>query len=105
MLEIAEECPTFSWGGVSGADAYELVVFDVTTEKGADVEADPVLQRRIDGSALSFTPALGECLESGRQYAWFVRGYTGRRASGWSEPLLLSFPRRRAEPSWSERCA
>lgn len=80
---IGDPCPTFSWGSVPDADSYELVVFRVD-QQGEEVE--PALAHRIPGTALTWTPPLGSCLERGGNYAWSVRAVGSRTTSAWSAP-------------------
>jgi hypothetical protein len=79
-------CPTFSWSAVSGARAYELAIYRV--DEGA-VAAHPELIKKIPGGALSWTPAVGECLTAGGEYAWTVRARQRRGATAWSTPSLF----------------
>jgi len=90
---IDSRCPTFSWGAVAGAQAFELVVYRVGEEPR---DAEPVLQQRLPGSASSWTPALARCLESGGRYAWTVRAIDDRAESEWSELRLFELT---AEPT------
>lgn len=83
IVPIESRCPAFSWGAATGAEVYELVVYRVGQE------AEPVLTRRIPGSALSWTPALSDCLERGGQYAWSVRAMGQEQTSAWSSPSLF----------------
>ena len=82
---IADRCPTFSWGGVAGADGYELMIYRVA-EDGTAVEA---VREEFTGSVYSWTPDLGRCLAAGERYAWSVRALATRGPSGWSAPALL----------------
>jgi hypothetical protein len=66
------------------------------TEVDTGVEPTPVLRRAFGEGVGSFTPALGECLERGADYAWTVRalgdetdGVDVDPVSDWSEPLLF----------------
>jgi len=83
---IENRCPTFSWSGIEGANAYELVVYQLG-EKAE--EPNPLLQRRIPGAALGWTPNLDLCLERGGEYAWSVRAMGKKEASAWSPPSLF----------------
>ena len=83
---VESRCPAFSWGAVSGAKSYELVVYLLGEE---NEEARPVLRRTFDGSVFSWTPSLDTCLERGGQYAWSVRAIGGKEASDWSPPSLF----------------
>ena len=83
--QIADACPTFSWGAVSGANAYKLVVYEVT----ADGElGDQVIEQEASGSALTWTPPLRQCLDRAKTYAWTV-GAVGASTISWSEPALF----------------
>ena len=62
---IEGRCPTFSWGAVTGAKGYELVVYRLGEEGPA---ARPVLRESFAGTASSWTPALEHCLERGGRY-------------------------------------
>jgi hypothetical protein len=82
---IANLCPTFSWGAIAGADAYELVVF----RDDANEEARDALRVRLVGSASSWTPGLDDCLAAGQRYGWSIRALSSQRSSDWQEPLLF----------------
>ena len=83
VVRVEDRCPTFSWGAVSGARGYELVVYRVGEE------AEPALRQRIGGAALGWTPPLGRCLGRGGRYAWSVRALARKGASQWSAPALF----------------
>jgi len=83
---IGDACPTFSWGGVPEAKSYELVVYRVEEESE---EAEPELRENLSGSASSWTPSLGRCLERGGEYAWSVRAVGRKGTSDWSPPSLF----------------
>ncbi len=86
MSVVADRCPTFSWGQVSGVDSYELMVYRVDRdEDGAVAE----LRATIDGRAGSWTPTLGGCLERGGRYAWSRRALGAETTSAWSSPVLF----------------
>ena len=83
LVDATSACPTFTWGGVDGAIAYELVVLDV-----GDAE-NPLLvySRRIEGAAFAWAPSREECLAPGRVYAWLVRAdVAGSGLGAWSAP-------------------
>jgi hypothetical protein len=94
---VADRCPTFSWGSVEGAAAYELAVLEAPGEtagsrfapEGERVRAGmPVaISQVIPAAATSWTPSLGRCLRPGGTYAWAVRerGEYGRPDGEWSE--------------------
>jgi hypothetical protein len=84
---IDARCPTFSWGSVSGAERYRLVVYRVDRPGG---EPELQLDQRLPGSATSWTPSLESCLERGGRYAWSVRAEGARDASEWSTPRLFA---------------
>ena len=83
---VEDRCPTFSWGVVSGARSYALVVYRFG---GESEEARPVLRETLVGSASSWTPSLDRCLERGGQYAWNVRAVSSKETSDWSAPSLF----------------
>ena len=71
LAQVEVRCPTFNWGAVPGAKAYQLVVYRLE-ERGGE-ETQPVVRAVVPGSATGWTPALGQCLERGGGYAWSVR--------------------------------
>jgi hypothetical protein len=75
--QIADACPTFSWGRATGATRYKVVVFDALDNDSSEYAeqmamADPVLQVSIKAPALSWTPATEQCLDQGGSYLWFI---------------------------------
>ena len=86
LVLISDACPTFSWDPVEGASEHELVIYQVDEEGQA---AESLLRQQIPGSASSWTPPLGSCLERGGQYAWSVRAMGRKEASEWSAPNLF----------------
>lgn len=80
---VAGRCPTFHWTAAEGASSVDLAVYRVPEEE-ADGPPERVLAVTLPGSAHGWTPSLGQCLESGEQYAWAVG--TG---GSWSEPTLF----------------
>ena len=86
VVDIAEPCPTFSWGEVGGSEFSELVVYLLGSDGG---ETRPVLRHVLPGSVGSWTPALRSCLERGERYAWTVRSVGGEAASTWSDPKFF----------------
>lgn len=83
---IGDVCPTFIWGAVPEASAYELVVYRVGDQ---GEEAEPMLSQHIAGSAFAWTPSLHRCLERGGHYAWSIRAMLGSEASDWSSPSFF----------------
>ncbi len=87
--QVEGRCPTFSWGAVAGAEAFELAIFEVeerARELGeAALDSAPLaLHAEIPAAALSWTPSSPNCLERGKRYAWLVRAVEGD--AGWSKP-------------------
>ncbi len=70
---IVGSSPTFSWGGVPDASAYELAVFGVDELNLAPETLEPVFRIVLEGAPLSWTPGLDERLSAGGGYAWAVR--------------------------------
>jgi len=89
---IEGRCPTFSWGATTGALAYELVVYglrELGDGSSAEESQTMVLRWHIPGSASTWTPSLGQCFESGGQFAWAVRSIDEDSESDWSEASLF----------------
>jgi hypothetical protein len=84
----AARCAAFSWASVDGAAAYELAVYRL--DAAGDVEPEPLLSRRIEGRALSWTPELEGCPARGERHAWTVRAVTAEGVTEWSEPLFFT---------------
>jgi hypothetical protein len=78
-VTVAAPCPTFSWSGAAGAEAYEVAVYRLT-DRGADRE--PALLEELPGPAFSWTPSRDRCMTPGERYAWAVRA---RGPGGWGE--------------------
>lgn len=90
ISQIAERCPTFSWGTVAGARSYELVVYALPDEAAVPRgEADRVVQVNLPGVAGAWTPSLAQCLAQGKTYAWSVRAHWKRATSDWSDLALF----------------
>jgi hypothetical protein len=87
VVAVAGPCPTFSWVGVEGVDAYDLAVWKLPVE----VDGQPYRRARLPAGSTSWTPALADCLEPGR-YAWTLRGLSRQGVAGWSEPSLFAVP-------------
>ena len=99
---ISGTCPTFLWGSVTSIQAYELVVYRVPAEdalpRGSELQA--VLRISLPGTAQGWTPALGQCLEPGGQYAWTLRAVEDTGEPGaWSEANVFEIS---AAPSVTE---
>ena len=86
ITRIEARCPTFSWGGVTGAQSYDLVVYSLVDDTD---RSEPLLRESIHGSVHSWTPALDRCLDPGGQYAWSVRAVRGTSVGEWSDPRLF----------------
>ncbi len=82
----AAPCPTFSWTAGSPASGYELRVYRL--EEGDRLGAVPAMQASLPAGALSWSPPADRCLETGRHYAWSVRG-VGDDPGAWSEALIF----------------
>ena len=92
--QIADACPTFSWGRATGANRYKVAIFDAMESDSPDYAqqwaiTDPVLQASIEAPALSWTPAADQCLEQGGSYLWFVQAITSDGSSDWSAGRLF----------------
>ncbi len=90
---VESRCPTFSWGAVAGASAFELAAFALPEPLTGDVELseeNQVLAERVAGAATSWTPS-GACFAAGGRYVWFVRAVLAEEdgeaaeLSEWSE--------------------
>lgn len=95
---IEQRCPTFSWGAVPGARAYEIEVYRALPAAGPRpgrlvtpddrlTTSSPVLRVVIPAPASSWTPSSTQCLERGVGYVWRVREISGHStfAGDWSE--------------------
>ena len=63
---LTTECPTFSWAPGNSASAYELAVFELTSD--GQPRAVPNLHVALSGRASSWTPPSTSCLIAGHQY-------------------------------------
>lgn len=88
IAEVEGRCPNFYWGGVSGAAAYELVVYRLPdgpqASEAAEIDlslADEVLYARVPGGASAWQPELADGLEPDGNYVWFVRAVLREEAS------------------------
>jgi hypothetical protein len=88
---IDQLCPTFSWASVPWAKIYRVDVFvleqpyeEVLYYEDFMSLSDPFITKEILGSALSWTPSLGEALRNGGEYVWFVRAVDVSGTGIWS---------------------
>ena len=104
---IADRCPTFNWGGVEGAAAYELVVFRLPGDVLAEPlqGSPPVIQITLPGATNGWTPSLDQCLEVGGQYAWSLRMVSENAVTDWSQPSLFAVAEGPDEKSFREELA
>jgi|GEM_PF-5450865 len=89
---LANACPSFHWTAVPGAERYELVVYaelDTNPIQGSK-EPGPILSHAVPGGATSWAPALDQCFEGGKRYAWSIRAITEESLSGWSGAALFT---------------
>ncbi|MCD6193985.1 MAG: hypothetical protein J7L26_11040 [Candidatus Aminicenantes bacterium] len=91
VLVVESTCPTFSWGAVAWASSYQLVVYELMGQaegilyyEDFSLGRQPVLEKKIEGGALSWTPSRGESLEPGVEYVWFVGADDGSGSCVWS---------------------
>ena len=88
---VNQVCPTFSWAQVPGAAAYQIAVFEMGQrfegisyyENQASL-SQPVLIKKISGSASSWTPSLEQALQNGGRYVWFVQAQDAYGTGAWS---------------------
>ncbi len=80
IAEIEGRCPTFIWGGVTGAMASEVVVYRIpeASQPPDTIDIDltsceEVLYARVPGGATAWQPDLAQGLDPGESYVWFVR--------------------------------
>ena len=88
---VDEVCPTFSWAQVPGASAYQIAVFEMSERyeglsyyKNQAAFSQPVLTKKISGSASSWTPSLEQALQNGGRYVWFVQAQDAYSSGTWS---------------------
>jgi len=88
---IDQVCPTFSWAQVPGASAYQIAVFEMSERfeglsyyENQAALSQPVLIKKISGSATSWTPSLEEALSNGGCYVWFVMAQDAYGSGTWS---------------------
>ena len=102
---VESRCPSFYWVGVSGAQAYELVVYrlpdesQITDAKETGLSpSDEVLYSRVPGGATAWQPRLADGLDPGGSYVWFVRSVFREEADevieagDWSAARFFSVP-------------
>ena len=90
FVHIAGQTPTFNWSSVSAARGFEIVIYEISEASPASAtEMKPVMQVRISGSALGWTPSSARGLAPGGKYAWAVRAAFAEGLGDWSEPLLF----------------
>ena len=87
---LATACPTFSWTPRPGAIGYELVVYAL--KDASRLETSPALRTILPGAAASWTPSVSDCLESDRDYMWFIREVDATAAplGGWSDGMRFT---------------
>ena len=85
---VATVCPTFSWGGAAGVKAWLLAVYATGAPESNRAPA-LVLEKRLHGSAGSWTPAVEECLPSDGWFAWSVTALRGESEPATSDPLFF----------------
>jgi hypothetical protein len=103
---VEGRCPTFTWGGLPGTAAYELLVYRLPEAppgaEGVEVELEPsdeALAARLPGGATAWQPELADGLEPGASYVWFVRAVLREEAgevveaSDWSAARFFAVSR------------
>ena len=88
---VNQVCPTFSWAQVPGASAYQIAVFEmkerfegISYYENLAALGNPVLAKKISGTASSWTPSLEEALQNGGRYVWFVQAQDAYGTGAWS---------------------
>ena len=88
---VNQVCPTFSWAQVPGVTAYQIAVFEMSERfeglsyyENLAALGQPVLIKKISGSALSWTPSLEQALQNGGRYVWFVQAQDAYGTGAWS---------------------
>jgi hypothetical protein len=102
LAPLADSCPTFSWGGVAGAERYVLSVYhldsepeDVLSKAPESPSMRPVLGVELPGGALSWTPSADRCLTTPGRYLWLVTASGETIAEAISEPQFFELKRPR----------
>ncbi|MCD6193982.1 MAG: hypothetical protein J7L26_11025 [Candidatus Aminicenantes bacterium] len=90
-LVVEDVCPTFSWGAVAWASSYRLVMYELRGQhegllyyEDISLGRSPVIDKKIKGVALSWTPSREESLEPAVEYVWFVGAEDGSGGYVWS---------------------
>jgi hypothetical protein len=88
---IDQVCPTFSWAQVPGSASYKIAVFEMSERfeglsyyENLAALGNPVLAKKISGTASSWTPSLEEALQNGGRYVWFVQAQDAYGTGAWS---------------------
>lgn len=102
---VEGRCPTFIWGAVPQATAYELIVYRLRPGMQASgtgnlelSPSDEALYARVPGGATAWQPELDHALEPGAAHVWFVRAVLREEvgevieAGDWSEARYFSVP-------------
>jgi hypothetical protein len=91
VVDLADPCPTFSWGSVVGASAYELVVYALAADGSPQsAPARQVLRVEVAGAASAWSPALAQCMDYEGRYAWSIRARRADGLTAWSEPRIFA---------------
>lgn len=69
VARIADACPVFLWASSSSTGSLRLNVVEIGPSSGEAGER-AVLSVELPSSARGWSPALADCLEPGRRYAW-----------------------------------
>ena len=91
---VRQSCPTFSWSAVQWADGYRVMVFkavsgDVLEYEEMDEAGYAVINKEIQGPALSWTPSENERLINGEFYVWYVQAVDALGVGTWSEGRMF----------------
>ena len=91
---VRQGCPTFSWSAVQWAEAYRIMVFkavgiDILTYEEMDALGYAVINKEIQGPALSWTPSENERLSNGEFYVWYVQAVDAHGFGTWSEGRMF----------------